>query len=193
MDAGMFNQGGGDASTSRHPYPHQHHHHHRDHQDDYRSRSRDVTPAARARDAEQKVVLNDDDLYAVATPYNREQASKHVAKKAKRASLLKSLRPKDHRKNNKGMPKAKNQRAKPTAAGKTEGASKKKKSSKSDPRKRVYEVKTIHGCYYDGVKGSKTLYLVEWVGWPLDQASWEREGNLHDAEWSIQEFEKKYG
>jgi hypothetical protein len=39
--------------------------------------------------------------------------------------------------------------------------------------------------------GSKRQYLVKWKGWPLWEATWEKESNLENAQESLKEFQQK--
>jgi hypothetical protein len=39
--------------------------------------------------------------------------------------------------------------------------------------------------------GSRRQYLVKWKGWPLWEATWEKESNLENAQESLDEFREK--
>ena len=47
------------------------------------------------------------------------------------------------------------------------------------------------GCWRSGERERGRQYLVKWKGWPLWEATWERESNLENAQEKLNEFRKQ--
>jgi len=53
----------------------------------------------------------------------------------------------------------------------------------------TYEVEKIINCKYIR---NKKYYLIKWLCYPINQATWEPKSNLESLEYMIEEFESKY-